>query len=150
MNEEGRAILYSISEQDFRDPMRSDARAGNARMTMWFRRRCDGSAIGQDDDRALGIEKPDDVVVVGDEAAPMRDVAQTSATEREQLLALGGAQERKDSRDAAEAIANWCALVGCAEGESLLQRGLWDEVLGIQSLIPEKQIIKGGEKTAIA
>ena len=79
MNEEGRAILYSISEQDFRDPMRSDARAGNARMTMRFRRRCDGSAIGQDDDRALGIERTDDVAVVGDEAAAMRDVALTSA-----------------------------------------------------------------------
>ena len=95
MNEEGRAILYSISEQDFRDPMRSDARAGNARMTMWFRRRCDGSAIGQDDDRALGIEKPDDVVVVGDEAAPMRDVAQTSAAERDQLLELGELKKGK-------------------------------------------------------
>ena len=47
--------------------MRPDTRAGNA----WM--------IGQDDDRALGIEKADDVVVVGDAAAPMRDVAQTRA-----------------------------------------------------------------------
>jgi hypothetical protein len=45
--------------------MRSDAWAGNALI------------IGQDDDRALGIEKTDDVVV-GVEAAPMRDVAQTA------------------------------------------------------------------------
>src|SRR6185295_3157274 len=150
MNEGGWAILNSISEQDFRDPMRSDARTGNPRMTMWFRRRCDGSAIGQDDDRALGIEKPDDVVVIGDEAAPMRDVAQTGATEREQLLALGDAQVRKDIRDPTEAIANWRALVGCAGGKSLLQRGLWDEAFGIQSLIPEKQIVEGGEKTAVA
>ena len=49
--------------------MRSDAWAGNGRMT-WFRCRCDGSAMGQDDDRALAIEKPDHVVVVGDEGFP--------------------------------------------------------------------------------
>ncbi len=38
--------------------MRALAWAENARMTMRFRRRFDGAAaIGQDDDRALGIEK---------------------------------------------------------------------------------------------
>ncbi len=37
--------------------MRALAWAENARMTMRFRRRFDGAAIGQDDDRLLGIEK---------------------------------------------------------------------------------------------
>jgi len=54
--------------------------------------------VGQDDDRALGIEKADYVVVVGNEAASMRDVTQTGAAEREQLLALGGVAVRKDIR----------------------------------------------------
>src|SRR5260370_15616671 len=107
-----RAILCSIAEEDFRDLMRSDAWARNAPM------------IGQDDDRALGIEKTDDVVGVGAEAAPMRDVAQT----------------RKYIRHPAETIANWRAVVGCAGGKGLLQRDFWDEAFGIQSLIPEKQI----------
>jgi hypothetical protein len=56
--------------------VRTDAWAGNGRM-MLFDRRCNGSAIGQDDDRALGVEQTDDVVVVGNEAASMRDVTQT-------------------------------------------------------------------------
>src|SRR4051794_8857450 len=106
--------------------MRPDAWAGNARMTTWFRCRCDGSAIGQDDDRAPAVQETDDVVVVRDAAAPMRDVAQTSFAEREQLFALGGAQVRKDIRDPAEAIANWCAVVGCAGGKGLLERGFGD------------------------
>src|SRR5262245_37915006 len=114
--------------------MRPDAWAGNARMMTKFRRRRDGSAIGQDDDRAPGIEKTDDVVVVGDEAAPVRDVAQA----------------RKDIREPAEAIANWSAVVGRAGGKGPRQRGLWDEAFGIQSLIPEKQIIERGEQTAVA
>ena len=63
------------AEEDFRDLMRPDARAGNARMTTWFRRGCDGSAIGQNDNRSLGIEQTGDVVAVGEEAAPMRDEA---------------------------------------------------------------------------
>jgi hypothetical protein len=46
------AILCSIAEEDCRDLMRPDAWAGNARV------------IGQDDDRALGIERTDDVIVV--------------------------------------------------------------------------------------
>src|SRR6266436_1450755 len=111
MDDERGALLQSTSEKDFRDPMRSDAWTRNGRM-MRFHRRRDGSAIGQDDDRAPAVEETDDVVVVGDEAAPMRDVAQTSFAEREQLFALGGAQVRKDIRDPAEAIANWCAVVG--------------------------------------
>ena len=61
----------SIAEEDFRDLMRPDAWASNTQM------------IGQDDDCASSLEKTDDVVVVGDEAAPMRDVAQTSTAERE-------------------------------------------------------------------
>src|SRR5262245_710120 len=65
-----RVILRSIAKEDFRDLMRPDARAGNARMTTWFRRGCDGSAIGQDTDRSPGIEKTDNVVAVGEEAAP--------------------------------------------------------------------------------
>jgi hypothetical protein len=85
---------FSIAEEDFRDLMRPDAWTGNARM------------IGQNDDRALGVEKTDDVVLVSDAAAPMRDVAQISAAEREQLFALGGLAVRKDIRDPAEAIAN--------------------------------------------
>jgi hypothetical protein len=105
--------------------------------------------VGQDEDRALGIEKADDVVVVGDAAAPVRDVAQTSAAEREQF-ALGGLAVRKDICDPGEAIANWCAVVGCAGGKRLLQRGFWDESFGVQSLIPEKQNIERGEKPAIA
>ena len=130
--------------------MRPLAWAENARMTMWFRRRSDGAAIGQDDDRALGIEKTDDVVVVGDAAAPMRDMAQTSVAESEELSALDGVAVRKDIRDPAETIADWCAVVSCAGGKGLLQRGFWDEAFGIQSLIPQKQIIKCGEKTAVA
>ena len=62
--------------------------------------------IGQDDDRALDIEKADDVVEVGDAATPMRDVAQTSASERKQLFLLGGVAVRKGIRDPAGAIAN--------------------------------------------
>src|SRR5262249_1661281 len=112
----------SIAEEDFGDLMRSDAWAGNARM------------IGQDDDRALSVEKTNDVVVVGDEAAPVRDVAQT----------------RKDIREPAEAIANWCAVVGRSGGKGLLQHDFWDEPFGIQSLIPKKQIIERGEQAAVA
>jgi hypothetical protein len=51
-------------------------------------RRSDGSAIGQDNDRALGIEKTDDVVVIGDAAPPMRDMAQTSAADGYQTPAV--------------------------------------------------------------
>jgi hypothetical protein len=83
--------------------------------------------IGQDDDRALDIEKADDVVVVGDAAAPMHDVAQISAAEREQLFALGGVAVRKDIRDPAEAIANGCAvamsiMMLAERGETKLRR----------------------------
>src|SRR5215468_1464332 len=112
-----RAIVRSIAKEDFRDSMRTDARAGNARMTTWFRRRCDGSAIGQDTDRSPGIEKTNDVVAVGEEAAPMRDKAQTSTAQGEELLALGSAQVRKDVREPAEAIVDECAVVGCAGGK---------------------------------
>jgi len=94
--------------------------------------------VGQDDDRALSIEKADYVVVVGNEAASMRDVTQTGAAEREQLLALGGVAVRKDIRYPAEAIADWRAVVGCAGGEGQIQHGFWDEAFGIQGLIPEK------------
>ena len=65
--------------------------------------------IGQDDDRALGIEKADDVVVVGDAAAPMRDVAQTRAAEREQL---GSRHERALSRYRNDgAKRDWCPQI---------------------------------------
>src|SRR5262249_8724555 len=63
-------IRWSIGEEDFRDLMRPDPWAGNARMARWSRRRGEGSAIAQAVERARGIEKRDDVVVVGDEAAP--------------------------------------------------------------------------------
>ena len=76
--------------------MRADVWAGNARM------------IGQDDDRALGIEKADHVVVIGDAAAPVRDVAQISTAKCEQLFAFSVSfiQVMKDIRDPAEAVAN--------------------------------------------
>src|SRR5262249_16634002 len=119
-------------------------------MTIWVRRRCDRPAVHQDDDRALGIEKTDDVVAVGEEAAPMRDKAQTSVAQGEELLALGGAQVRKDVREPAEPIVDGCAVVGCAGGKGPLKRGFWDETFGVQSLIPEKQVIECGEKTAVA
>jgi len=97
----------SIAEEDFRDLVRPDTRAGN------------GPMIGQEDDRAPDIEETDHVVVIGDATAPVRDVTQTTA-EREQLFALGGTQVRKDIRDPAEAIANWRAVVGCAGGKGRL------------------------------
>ena len=62
--------------------------------------------IGQDNDRALGIEKADDVVVVCDAAAAVCHVAKARAAEGEQLFALRGVAVRKDVRDPAEAIAN--------------------------------------------
>src|SRR5262252_423726 len=110
-------ILCSIAEEDFRDLMCPDTWAGNAYMTIRLRRGRDGSVVGQDDDRALGIEKTDDVVVVGDEAAPVRDVAPT----------------RKDIREPAEAIVNWRAVVGRARGKGLFHRDLWNKPFGIQS-----------------
>src|SRR5215472_16998317 len=119
-----RAILC-LAEEDLRDLMRPNARAGNARI------------IGQHDDRPPGIETTDDVVVVA-EAAAMCDVALTGAAERKQLRALGGAQVRKDIREPAEVIVNRCAVVGCARGKGLLQRSLRDKLFRIQSLIPEK------------
>src|SRR4051812_28839835 len=111
--------------------MRPGARAENARRAI---HRFDGATIGQDDDRALDIEKTDDVVAVGAKGAAMRDVAPT----------------RKYARVPAEAIAKGCAVVGRAGGEGPLQRRLRNEAFGIQSLIPEKQIIECGEKTAVA
>jgi precorrin isomerase len=86
----------SITEEDCRDLMRRDAWARNAQM------------IGQDENRALGIEKADNVVVIGDAAAAVRDVTQTIATKCEQLFAFSVSfiQVRKDIRDPAEAMAN--------------------------------------------
>ena len=63
--------------------------------------RLDRPAIGQDDDRAPGIEKTDHVVVVGAEAAAMRDMAQTG----------------KAVRVPAEAIADFHTIVGRAWGK---------------------------------
>src|ERR1043165_7748144 len=71
------AFLFSTAEENPRDLMRPDTWAGNA-PTMEFRRRCDGSAIGQDQDRAPGVEQTDDVIEIGDAAAPVRDVAPIS------------------------------------------------------------------------
>jgi hypothetical protein len=56
--------------------MRPDAWARNTQM------------IGQDENRALGIEKADDVVVIGDAAAAVRDVTQTIAAKWEQPFAF--------------------------------------------------------------
>jgi hypothetical protein len=54
----GSWALCSTAKENFRDLMRPLAWADNARMKMWFPRRSDGSATGQDD-RALRIEKVD-------------------------------------------------------------------------------------------
>jgi hypothetical protein len=64
--------------------------------------------IGQDDDRAVGIEKADHVVVISDAAAPVRHVAQIRTAKREQLFAFSVSfvQVMKDIRDLAEAVAN--------------------------------------------
>jgi hypothetical protein len=64
--------------------------------------------IGQDHDRALGIEKADHVVVLGDAAAPVRDVAQICTARCKQLFAFSVSfiQVMKDIRGPAEAIAN--------------------------------------------
>src|SRR5262245_43377786 len=94
------------AEEDFCDLMRPDTRARN------------GAMIGQEDDRAPGIEETDDVVVIGAEAAAMRDVTQTG----------------KHICHPAEAITNWRAVVGCAGGKGPFQRDLWDKAFGIQGL----------------
>jgi hypothetical protein len=64
--------------------------------------------IGQDDDRAQGIEKADHVVVIGDAAAPVRHVAQISAAKCEQLFVFSESfiQVRKYVSAPSEAIAN--------------------------------------------
>src|SRR5262249_22794560 len=113
--------IISTAKQDFCNLMCPDARARDVR-TRWSFRGCDGSAIHQDNDRTPGTEKTDHVVVIGDAAASVRDVAQISA-EREQLFALGSAQERKHIRVPAETIAHWCAVVGHPGGKRQLQCG---------------------------
>jgi hypothetical protein len=66
--------VISTAKQDFCNLMCPDARAWDAR-TKWSVRGCYGSAIHQNDDRTPGIEKTDHVVVIGDAAASVRDVA---------------------------------------------------------------------------
>jgi hypothetical protein len=70
--------------------------------------------IGQDDDRALGIEKADHVVVIGDAAPPVRGVAQICTAQCKQLFAFSVSfvQVMKDIRRPAEAI----ALLKCRRG----------------------------------
>jgi hypothetical protein len=98
--------LRLTAEHDFRDLVPSNPRADQAGMRAWSRARREGPAIGQDQDGALGIEKADHVIVIGDAAASVTDVAQTRAAEREQCFALRGVAVRKDIRDPAETIVN--------------------------------------------
>ena len=66
--------VISTAKQDFCNLMCPDARAWDAR-TKWSFRGCDGSAIHQNNKRTPGIEKTDHVVVIGDAASSVRDVA---------------------------------------------------------------------------
>src|ERR1700723_371037 len=101
------------SEEDPRDLMRPNAWAGNA-PTMQFRHWCEWSGISHEQDCALGIEKANHIIEVGDATAPMRDVPPIGAAECQQLFAFGGAHQRQDIRIPAEAIVDGCAVVGCA------------------------------------
>src|SRR5205085_188381 len=99
--------------------------------------------------RAFGVKQTDDIVEISNTTAPVRDVTPIS-TDRAQLLALGSGHERRNIRVPAEAIVNQRTIIGLAGGEGLLQCTSWYETLGIQSLIPKKQVIKCGEKAAVA